>query len=205
MLVGWPDNHQPSPAGCYGPRVDPRTFLPGPALAVSPPPQPGERARRLPVELEADRDAVVAFLRHTGCPFAELTMQRMREVAAAAPQVQWLAISHALDEATERWCRSVGVPDAVVVVSDPTRQLYAEWGLGRTGVGHFLGRRSLAAVGSLAREGIRNRHPDGTRWQSAGTFALDEHRTVRWCHLPAHAGDVPDLQLALRALGVSSP
>jgi hypothetical protein len=99
----------------------------------------------------------------------------------------------------------VGAPDDVVVRSDATRQLYAEWGLGRTRLGHFLGRRSLAAVGSLAREGIRNRHPHGIRWQSAGTFALDERGTVRWCHLPAHAGDVPDLQLALRALGVSSP
>jgi hypothetical protein len=185
--------------------VDPRTFLPARALALSPPPQPGEPARRLPVELEYDRAAVIAFLRHTGCPFAELTMRGMREAAAAAPQVQWLAISHAPDDATARWCHAVGVRDEVVVVSDSSRQLYAEWGLGRTNLGHFLGRRSLAAVRSLAREGIRNRHPHGTRWQSAGTFALDERGTVRWSHLPAHAGDVPDLQLALRALSVSSP
>src|SRR5205814_353510 len=41
----------------------------------------------------------------------------------------------------------------------------------------------------LARHGIRNRHPDGTRWQRAGTFAVDADGIVRWRHVPAHAGD----------------
>ena len=87
------------------------------------------------------------------------------------------------------------------LVTDPDRRLYAAWGLGQTSLGHFLGRRSLQAVAGLAREGIRNRHPSGTRWQSAGTFALDAAHTVRWRHLPAHAGDLPDLPAALRAIG----
>jgi hypothetical protein len=67
-------------------------------------------------------------------------------------------------------------------------------------VSHFLGRRSLRQVAKLARNGIRNRHPHGTRWQSAGTFALDGEATVRWRHLPEHAGDLPDLDAAVRAL-----
>jgi hypothetical protein len=180
--------------------VDPRTFLPPRALPVLPAPQPGDRARSLPVALEHCRPAVVAFLRHTGCPFAELTLQMLCESAIREPAVQWVAVSHAPQEATDRWCRAVGGADGVLVASDPSRHAYARWGLGRTSLGHFLGRRSLAAVATLARRGIRNRHPHGTRWQSAGTFAIDDQATVRWRLLPAHAGELPDLKAALDSL-----
>ena len=88
----------------------------------------------------------------------------------------------------------------VSALIDADRVHYATWGLGRTGVGHFMGRRSLADVARLAREGIRNRHPDGTRWQTAGTFAVDEDGVVRWRHLPTYAGDLPDLAGAVAAL-----
>jgi hypothetical protein len=182
------------------PLVDPRTFLPPGALPILPAPQLGDRAPRLPVALEDGRPAIVAFLRHTGCPFAELTMRSLHAAAVGSPRVQWIAISHAPQEATERWCRAVGGADGVVLASDPSRRAYAEWGLGRTSLSHFLGRRSLVAVGSLARRGIRNRHPHGTRWQSAGTFALDDRALVRWRFLPTHAGDLPNLDLALGAV-----
>jgi hypothetical protein len=172
-----------------------------PALPVLPAPLPGDRAPSLPLAIEPDRPAIVAFLRHTGCPFAEQTMQMLREGAQRSPDVQWIAISHAPEQATTRWCRTVGGTDGVRVASDPSRRFYADWGLERTGLGHFLGRRSLAAAASLARRGIRNRHPHGTRWQSAGTFALDREAIVRWRMVPAHAGDLPDLNEAIGSLG----
>src|SRR5437870_11010060 len=120
-------------------------------------------------------------------------MRMLRESAVRSPDVQWIAISHAPQKATDEWCRAVGGADGVRVASDPSRRTYAEWGLGRTSLGHFLGRRSLAAVGEMARRGIRNRHPNGTRWQSAGTFALDGDGIVRWHMIPGHAGELPDL------------
>jgi peroxiredoxin len=180
--------------------VDPRTFLPPPALAVARPPQTGEPARELPVPVGAGRPAIVAFLRHTGCPFAEATMLALRELRATRADVRWIAISHAPAEATTRWCDAIGGCDGVEVLSDPSRRVYAAWGLGRSRLGHFLGRRSLRAVAAQARHGIRNRHPSGTRWQAAGTYALDREGVVRWRHLPQHAGDLPDLDAALRAL-----
>jgi AhpC/TSA family len=180
--------------------VDPRTFLPAPELPVQAPPAPGDDARELPLALQAGRPAIVAFLRHTGCPFAERTMQMLREGADRAPAVQWIAISHAPANATERWLGAVGGAGDVRVASDPSRRSYAAWGLGRTSFGHFMGRRSLAAVSELARSGIRNRHPAGTRWQSAGTFAVDGQGIVKWRALPAHAGELPDLDEALRSL-----
>ena len=180
--------------------MDPRTFLPARALALARAPEPGDRAPDLPVSHEAGRPAVVAFLRHTGCPFVELTMQMLRDAAARSREVDWLAISHAPQQATDQWCRAIGGADGVLVLSDPSRETYAAWGLGRTSLGHFLGRRSLAAVADLARRGIRNRHPHGTRWQSAGTFAVDENAIVRWRMLPAHAGEMPDLDSALASI-----
>jgi hypothetical protein len=88
------------------------------------------------------------------------------------------------------------------VLLDVDRRCYAAWGLGRSSLAHFMGRRSLAQVSRLARDGVRNRHPDGTRWQQAGTFAIDATDTVRWRHIPAHAGELPDLeQAALAATG----
>ena len=143
---------------------------------------------------------VIAFLRHAGCPFAEATMRRLRDAAEGAPDVMFVAVSHARPEATDRWRHAVGGAGRVQLVTDPDRHLYATWGLGQTSLAHFLGRRSLGAVAGLAREGIRNRHPSGTRWQSAGTFALDASRTVRWRHLPEHAGELPDIAAALRAI-----
>jgi hypothetical protein len=56
-------------------------------------------------------------------------------------------------------------------------------------------------VARLARQGIRNRHPDGTRWQGAGTFAVDQDGIVCWRHLPDHAGSLPDLAQAAAAVG----
>jgi len=127
-------------------------------------------------------------------------MQMLREGAASAPQVQWIAVSQAGQQATERWCLAVGGAGDVRVATDPSRGAYAEWGLERTSAGHFLGRRSLGAAAALARNGVRNRHPSGTRWQSAGTFALDSGAVVRWCSLPTHAGDLPDLDQAVGSL-----
>jgi hypothetical protein len=180
--------------------VDPRTFLPPRALPVARTPQPGDEAPALPLAIGEGRPSVVAFLRHTGCPFAEQTMHLLVDAATRTPEVRWIAISHARADATERWCRAIGGADGVLVASDPSRRSYAAWGLPRTSIAHFLGRRSLAAVADLARRGVRNRHPHGTRWQSAGAFALDAQATVRWSSLPAHAGDLPDLDAALASL-----
>jgi hypothetical protein len=150
--------------------------------------------------LEPGRPTVVAFLRHTGCPFAEATLRAMRDAATVGSELQWVAVSHASADATDRWCRGLGGSGDVQVVSDPSRRSYAAWGLDQTSISHFMGRRSLGAVTRLARQGIRNTHPTGTRWQSAGAFAVDREGIVRWRHLPEHAGDLPDLDTAREAV-----
>jgi len=175
--------------------VNLRTFLPLPAAATAEPPAPGDHAPALPTE-SGERPIVVSFLRHPGCPFAERTLRSLREAAAASPEVSWVAVSHASSQTTDEWTRAVGGSDGVRLVVDEERRLYGAWGIGRTTLAHFFGPRSLGAVVRLAREGIHNRHPQGSRWQGAGTFGVDGSGTVRWRHLPEHAGDLPDLERA---------
>jgi hypothetical protein len=175
--------------------VNLRTFVPPRALPTGAPPSPGDPAPDL--DLTPGRPALVAFLRHTGCPFADATMIALRDVQGDLDRV---AVSHAPADATARWCEAIGGCGDVRLLHDPGRDSYAAWGLGRSSLGHFMGRRSLAEVGRLARRGIRNRHPDGTRWQQAGTFAVDADGIVRWRHLPEHAGDLPDLAAAAAAV-----
>jgi peroxiredoxin len=180
--------------------VDPRTFLPPPRIDVSNPPRVGDPAPTLALSDRELRTAVVAFLRHAGCPFAEATARELREAAATHPDVQWVAITHAPQSATDGWCDAVGLQgDGVHVVADPDRSLYATWGVGTTSLKHFAGARSLRGVASLARQGIRNRHPVGSRWQGAATFAVDADGIVRQAHFPEHAGELPDLDAAAEA------
>ena len=144
---------------------------------------------------------IVAFLRHTGCPFAEATFRGVRDLARRETALRVIAVSHAPSDSTARWCDAVtGGPGSVELLIDEDRRLYAAWGLRRSTLGHFMGPDSLREVARLARRGIRNRHPDGTRWQMAGTFAIDSGATVRWVHIPAHAGDLPDLEDAARSV-----
>ncbi len=173
--------------------------MPPAARPIARAPEPGERSPALPGAAAPDSPRVIAFLRHTGCPFAERTLREARDRAEAEPDVRFFAVSHAPERATDAWAEAVGGRGEVEILIDEERFLYAAWGLGRSSLGHFMGGRSLRAVGALARRGIRNRHADGTRWQAAGTFALDASGTVRWRHLPEHAGDEPDLAEAAKA------
>lgn len=174
--------------------MDLRTFLPPSPTTPARAPDIGDRAPELPLAPDG-RPTIVAFLRHAGCPFAEATFRALRELPG---ELRVIAVSHATEDGTARWCEAVGGSGRVEVVVDSDRSVYAAWGLGRTSLGHFMGRRSLREVQRLARDGIRNRHPSGTRWQTAGTYALDRDGVVRWRHLPEHAGDLPDLGVAAR-------
>ncbi|CAA9507362.1 MAG: hypothetical protein AVDCRST_MAG45-1682 [uncultured Solirubrobacterales bacterium] len=172
-----------------------RTFLPLPAVETAPPPAPGDPAPSAASEV-AGPPLVVAFLRHPGCPFSEQTLRSLRAAAEARPEVAWVAVSHASEETTDEWARAVGGRGEVELVVDEERRLYGAWGVGRTDLSHFMGPRSLKAVVRLAHEGVHNRHPQGSRWQGAATFAVDRSNTVRWRHMPEHAGDLPDLERA---------
>lgn len=90
----------------------------------------------------------------------------------------------------------------VKVVVDPTRELYGAWGLGVSSAWHVFNPRTLASVFALGRkDGIRNRNTrSGSRWQTAGAFAVDTDGVVQWGHIPDCASDVADLNEAASSL-----
>jgi len=179
--------------------VAPHTFVRPRPRETAPPLEVGGRVPELPARTPG-RPAIVAFLRHVGCPFAEATVRQMAALASTHPRVEFIAVTHSDDRPTQRWCDAFGGAPGVKLVPDPDRALYAAWGVGLSDRKHFAGSQSLAAVRRLLDEGIHNRWASGNRWQAAATFAVDLTGTVRWRHAPAHAGDLPPLDDAVSAL-----
>jgi hypothetical protein len=179
--------------------VAPHTFFKPKALETAAALEPGAKVPELPAR-RPGRPAVVAFLRHVGCPFAEATVRRMAALAAQHPSIDFIAVTHSGDKPSRSWCDAFGGAAGVQIVSDPDRARYAAWGVGLSDRKHFAGPDSLTAVGRLLDEGIHNRWASGNRWQAAATFAVDPAGILRWRHFPRHAGDLPVLDDAVTAL-----
>ena len=173
--------------------VRPRARPTAAALAL------GARVPELP-GLGPGRPAIVAFLRHVGCPFAEATVRRMAALAAERPAIDFVAVTHSDEAPSQRWCAAFGGAGGVRIVPDPDRTRYAAWGVGLSDRRHFAGPESLGALRRLLDEGIHNRWASGNRWQAAATFAVDAGGALRWRHAPGHAGDLPPLDDAVAAL-----
>ncbi|HMG53731.1 MAG TPA: hypothetical protein VK601_09615 [Kofleriaceae bacterium] len=182
--------------------VAPHTFVKPKPRDVAPPLELGARVPELP-GLAAGRPAVVAFLRHVGCPFAEATVRQMAALAGAHPAIDFVAVTHSEEAPSRRWCDAFGGAAGVRIVADPERARYASWGVGLSDRKHFAGPDSLGALRRLLDDGIHNRWASGNRWQAAATFAVDATGALRWRHAPAHAGDVPALADAIAALQAS--
>lgn len=178
--------------------VAPHTFAKPKAVETAIPPAPGAPAPALPPL--RPRPAIVAFLRHVGCPFAEVTVRQLASLGAAHPAIDFVAVTHSPEGRSLAWCDAFGGAGAVRIVPDPERAHYAAWGVGCSDRQHFAGKASMVSVRRLLAEGIHNRVAAGSRWQAAATFAVDAESTVRWCHLPNHAGDLPPLDDAVATL-----
>jgi hypothetical protein len=179
--------------------VAPHTFVRPRPRDTAAAPELGARVPELP-GLRPGRPAVVAFLRHVGCPFAEATVRQMAALAAERPGIDFLAVTHSPEAPSQRWCEAFGGAGGVQLVADPDRARYAAWGVGLSDRRHFAGPESLGALRRLLDEGIHNRWARGNRWQAAATFAVDPAGALRWRHVPRHAGDLPPLGDAVAAL-----
>lgn len=179
--------------------VAPHTFVRPKALEIAAPPELGAKVPELPA-LRPGRAAVVAFLRHVGCPFAEATVRRMTALAREQPAIDFVAVTHSDDVRSRRWCDAIGGAGLVRIVADPDRARYAAWGVGLSDRKHFAGAESLAALRRLLDDGVHNRWASGNRWQAAASFAIDPGGVLRWRHVPRHAGDLPPLGEAVAAL-----
>jgi len=136
---------------------------------------------------------LLAFLRHTGCPFAERDIKKLRAWKQFNQDVQVIAVTHGDIGVRDAWLAEIGGAGALLAVHDTDRKLYGKWGLGYSSALHFMGARSIAGVIRLWLHGIHNRQASGTRWQHSGMFLIRDAQ-VTWHHIPvsAEAFQLPD-------------
>ncbi|MCJ1450400.1 hypothetical protein MMC28_000731 [Mycoblastus sanguinarius] len=175
------------------------------SLLLSPTPSIGSKAPPAPKLQLPDtngKPTILTFLRHCGCPFAEKTFLSLRAIASAHPSINYIAISHSSHASTKKWLEAIGGPGSVEVIVDEERIIFAHWGLGTSGWGHVLSPGGLWSVYKLGKEeGIWNRPTEsGSRWQTAGSWAVDERGVVRWGAVAGRADEIPDFAEGMRAL-----
>jgi hypothetical protein len=135
---------------------------------------------------------------------AEKTFRQLAHLSNKHPEIQFIAVSHSDQAATDKWIVSIGGEWSVDVIVDTERQLYAAWGLGLSSAWHVLNPWSMYSVYRLAKdEKIWNKGTEsGTRWQTAGSFAVDGDGVIRWVKVAKAADDIPDLKDALKAVEI---
>jgi hypothetical protein len=176
--------------------------MPMPFIGLSKPPEQilspslhvGSRAPESPF-LKPNKKNLIVFLRHTGCPFAEAALKALSEYAANHPETNCCAILHGETNISEQWATNLKLTRHVKLIFDEQREHYGKWGIGYSTPAHLLHPMMLVNLAKLALKGIRNRNASGTRWQQQAAFLVDENGTVRWYHLPRHAGDLPNFLL----------
>jgi hypothetical protein len=129
----------------------------------------------------------------------------LRAIAPAHPNMQFVAVSHSDQAATDKWLAALPEPSRnsqpnLKVIVDAEREVYGSWGLGTSSFWHVLG--SIPSVSKLDKEeGIKVRSTEsGNRWQTAGNFAVDEHGIVKWSRKDGRADDMPDFNEGIKAL-----
>ena len=133
---------------------------------------------------------------------AEKVFTSLRELAQQHNNIAFIAVSHSDQAATDKWVEAVGGAGEVSVIVDHQRDIYAAYGLGISSFWHVLSPWSMWDVVKLGRgEGVWNRPTEsGTRWQTAGTFAVDAKGVVRFAHVANQASDMSGSQEAVKAL-----
>jgi len=162
-------------------------------------------------------------------PVAEKTFQSLREAAGKNADVNFIAVSHSDQEATDKWIIAVGGEWDTHVIVDAERELYSQWGLGVSSAWHVLNPWSMYSVWKLGKqENIWNKPTEsGSRWQTvrifqapllnhlvppkkslltsrqqSGSFAVDSQGIVRWAKVAKAADEIPDFNEALKTLGI---
>jgi len=175
-----------------------------PALKVGDPARPlGDKVR-----FPHAKPTLVVFLRQLGDPFAEKTFRILTNISAHHPEIRCVAVTQSDQAASDEWAVSVGGEWETIVVPDPERRLYADWGLGESSTWYNLNPLALWSTYKLGtEEGFWGDSPQygGSKWQIGGAFALDRAGIVVWSKPAASSDEVPDFRAALRALGISQP
>lgn len=93
-------------------------------------------------------------------------------------------------------------PSQVTLIADPSRELYAAFGVGMLPWSGLFSTTILGPLKELASKGIKNRETwaKSNRWQNSAAFAVQTGGEVKWMHVAEHAGDMSDMEVAARSL-----
>ena len=129
---------------------------------------------------------------------------QLRSLANRHTSVHFIAVSHCSQKATDDWLSKLGGAWNVDVIVDPTRELYALWGLGISNWGHLLNPRNGYNQIMLGKnEGVWGQEigEGACRWQVGGCFAVDERGNVKWGGPMASVDEALELEQGIKALG----
>lgn len=78
----------------------------------------------------------------------------------------------------------------VTLVADPTRAIYAAWGLGSLSYSALFSYPMVTALLKLKKEGTVNTETvkGSNRWQNSGGFAVKDGK-IEWVKVAEHAGE----------------
>jgi hypothetical protein len=133
---------------------------------------------------------LLAFLRHFGCVFCREMVSELRRASEADPKFPKVVFVYQGTPTEGRaflrryWPRACGV-------SDPEREIYDAFGIGRLSRLQLLRPALWSAQRRARAKGIEQGPPDGDVWRMPGLFLVEDGHVV-WEHTFHHAGDHPD-------------
>lgn len=127
--------------------------------------------------------------------------RKLREASSQYPDIHCIAISHSDQASTDKWVQDVGGAGKVEVLVDFERQSFAAYGLTASSFWAVLNPWSMSNVFTLGKqEGIWNRPTEsGSRWQTAGLFAMNDAGKVVYSHPAQTSDDLGDVNAAIEA------
>ncbi|GAM83936.1 hypothetical protein ANO11243_019260 [Dothideomycetidae sp. 11243] len=147
------------------------------------------------------KPALVAFVRHCGCPFAEKEVRLLAEASSANARLHVVIVQHSPEAQTQEWFVRIGghsmFPDMgrVTLVADPERKMYAAWGIGQLGWTSMVNADIMRTLHKQKlQEGLDITKGDWSnyRWQNSGGFAVDSSGKITWHKLAKDSSDICD-------------
>ncbi|OCF31183.1 hypothetical protein I317_04545 [Kwoniella heveanensis CBS 569] len=189
-----------------------KSLIPRSSPAVATLPELDSTRPSLPPRAEQaikGKPALIAFVRHCGCPFAEKEVNLLSEQLNQSEGLQVVIVQHSPEAQTKKWFEEIGgarlFPDSsrYTLLSNPSRELYASWGIGSLG---WTGMISPSIMNNLkalkAADGIdlRSTGEGSYRWGNSGGFAVDKEGKVKWRDVAEDSSDICDYAQAAKTV-----
>ncbi|WWC85812.1 uncharacterized protein L201_000679 [Kwoniella dendrophila CBS 6074] len=180
-----------------------KSIIPQTSPTPSTLPEIDSKAPSLPgLDLEKEgKPTLIAFVRHCGCPFAEKEINLLSEETQKNDHLRVVIVQHAERKQVDKWFDEIGgsklFPDSTrfTLIPDPTRELYAKWGIGQLGWGGMINSGIMDNLKKLKENDGIDLRQTGTgsyRWQNSGGFAVSSEGTIKWRKIAKDSSDICD-------------